>query len=103
MRGVLLSYPKKALEENSMPDLDMGAPYDVMVFCTPNEAKQSEEIFISESGDMQIGWNGDSPSHRNAWKNVSGKRIPCMFYIGYGFMTDDEIWEQRQKHPRDSL
>lgn len=103
MRGVLLSYPKKVKEENKMSDLDMGAPYDVMMFRTPNEVKQCEEIFISEGGSAQVGWNEDSPSHRNAWKNVGGKRFPCTFYIGYGFMTDDEIWEQRQRHPRDSL
>ena len=103
MRGVLLSYLKKTLKENSMPDLDMGAPYDVMMFRTPNEARQSEEIFISEHGSDQIGWNGDSPSHTSAWKNVGRKRTPCNFHIGWGFMTDDEIWKQRQKYPRDSL
>lgn len=86
-----------------MPDLDMGAPYDIMVYDTPNEVKQSDEIFIREHGNDQIGWNGDLPSHTNAWKNIDGKRIPCTFHVGYGFMTDDEIREQRQRYPRDSI
>ena len=86
-----------------MPDIDMGAPFDVVSFPTKNQDVSSVPIYIGKEGKTQIGWNKDTPSHKAGWKEVEGKRVSCTFYHGYGFMTEDEIWEHRQIYPRDSL
>lgn len=86
-----------------MPDLDMGAPFDVVFYTTANQDVSSDRIYISKDGPEEIWWKGDEPSHKTAWKEVGGEHLPCTFHLGFGFMTQDELWKQRQLYPRDSL
>jgi hypothetical protein len=69
----------------------------------PYKDEKEEPIFAHQEGNMQIIWEGDTPSQKTAWRDVDGIRTPCEHHFGFGFLTKEELWEHRKNYPRDGL
>ena len=65
--------------------------------------EEEELIFAHREGDEQITWEGEIPCQKTAWRDVGGIRTSCVHYFGFGFLTEDELWEHRKNYPRDGI
>jgi hypothetical protein len=70
---------------------------------SPYKDEELEPIFAHHEGDEQVAWEGDCPAQKSAWRDVAGIRTPCDFYPGFGFLTNEELWEHRKNYPRDGI
>ena len=77
--------------------------YDGVSLSGPYKEEELESIFAHEVGDEEITWQGNVPSQKTAWRDVDGIRTQCDHYDGFGFLTNDELWQHRKNYPRDGI
>ena len=73
-----------------------------------DDANRKERVFTAQEGGEQVLWvmssGGITPDGiYEGWQEKSdGTREKVNFYFGWGWITRDELFDMRQKYPRDA-
>ena len=69
--------------------------------------RNPDKIYLNQTGCEKVTHDGDRPSITSGWRETSPRkqkkvRIPVTFYIGFGWLSSHELFELRQKNPRNA-
>lgn len=109
--GVLRTVPKQYVctEGRLMhdSDIDVKDGTDVLLLClvvvpSPASREAPERIYAAPRGRAQVRWKKERPLATTGWRaRADGTREEIHFYGGeWGWLSDSELSEARQKWPR---